>query len=193
MSAAKPQPSVAHSSDPQQRNAPVEGDRGRVATLSSWPAWFAALGAVSAAARAAASDVERERDAYERLRRARDFIDQHHHQAIDLDAIADAACFSRYHFLREFRRAFEITPHQYMTRKRIEHARELLVTSELPVTEVCLEVGFHSLGSFSRLFQRHVGHSPSRYRRTIVQSLGVPAPALLTPVPACFAAFFGAR
>ncbi|GAB4562803.1 MAG: hypothetical protein Tsb0020_11440 [Haliangiales bacterium] len=193
MSAARMQPSVDHGSEPPPGKASPESERAGGATISSWPAWFATLGAVSAAARAAASDAERERDAYERLRRARDFIDQHHHQAIDLDAIADAACFSRYHFLREFRRAFAITPHQYMTRKRIEHARELLVTSELPVTEVCFEVGFHSLGSFSRLFQRHVGRSPSRYRRTIVQSLGVPAPALLTPVPACFAAFFGAR
>ncbi|WP_428267333.1 helix-turn-helix domain-containing protein [Haliangium sp.] len=156
--------------------------------VTDWPSWFAALNQASARARAQAREV----DAYERLRRARDFIDTHYEQALDLERIAEAACFSRYHFLRSFRRAFGITPHQYMTRKRIERARELLVTTALPVTSVCLEVGFTSLGSFSSLFQRHVGHSPNRYRRVIVQSLGIPGPLPGPAIPACFASFFAA-
>ncbi|MEM9487952.1 MAG: helix-turn-helix transcriptional regulator [Myxococcota bacterium] len=105
--------------------------------------------------------------------------------------MARAACFSRYHFLRAFRREFDITPHQYLTRYRIDRARELLSTSDRPVTEICLDVGFRSLGSFSSLFQRHVGHSPTRYRRYLVQSLGIPRELARQPVPACFAAFFG--
>lgn len=152
-----------------------------------WPAWFAALNAATAQARAAALDADLEA----RLGRARAFIDAHYDQRIDLDAIAGAACLSRYHFLRSFRRAFDITPHQYLTRKRIDRAKELLQTSDLSVTEVCLEVGFHSLGSFSSLFQRHVGHAPGRYRGRLVQSLGIPGPGPGRAIPACFLSFFG--
>lgn len=152
-----------------------------------WPAWFAALNAATAQARAAARDADLEA----RLRRARAFIDAHYDQHIDLDAIARAACLSRYHFLRSFRRAFDITPHQYLTHKRIERAKELLETSNISVTEVCLEVGFQSLGSFSSLFQRHVGHSPGRYRGRLVQSLGIPGLIVGPAIPACFLSFFG--
>jgi AraC-like DNA-binding protein len=66
--------------------------------------------------------------------------------------------------LRAFRRAFHATPHEYLTRKRIERAKELLAESELTVTEICFEVGFESLGSFSTLFHKIVGWSPSIYR-----------------------------
>ena len=71
---------------------------------------------------------------------------------LDLDELARAAHFSRYHFLRAFRRAYHATPHGYLTRKRIERAKELLAQSELTVTEICFEVGFESLGSFSNWF-----------------------------------------
>ena len=85
-------------------------------------------------------------------------------QPLDLDKLARTAHFSRYHFLRAFRRAFHATPHEYLTRRRIERAKELLAESELTVTEICFEVGFESLGSFSTLFHKVVGWSPSIYR-----------------------------
>ena len=100
----------------------------------------------------------------EALWRAREFIDAHFTQPLNLDDLARTANFSRYHFLRAFRRAFHATPHEYLTRKRVERARELLAESNLTVTEICFTVGFESLGSFSSLFHKIVGWSPSIYR-----------------------------
>ena len=101
---------------------------------------------------------------HESLWRARELIDAHYTQPLDLDELARTANFSRYHFLRAFRRAFHATPHEYLTRKRIERAKELLAQSEFTVTEICFAVGFESLGSFSTLFHKVVGWSPSIYR-----------------------------
>lgn len=101
---------------------------------------------------------------HESLLRVRQFIDTAYAQPLDLDELARIANFSRYHFLRSFRRAFHVTPHEYLTRKRIERAKELLAQSELTITEICFEVGFESLGSFSTLFHKAVGWSPSIYR-----------------------------
>ena len=102
--------------------------------------------------------------AVENLERARELIDAQYTRPLNLDELARAAHFSRYHFLRAFRRAYYATPHEYITRKRIERAKELLAGSELTVTEICFEVGFESLGSFSSLFHKLVGWSPSIYR-----------------------------
>src|SRR5258705_7098359 len=100
----------------------------------------------------------------ERLNRARKFIDLCYDLPLDLNEISSHACFSRYHFLRLFRQAFNKTPHQYLTERRIERAKELLRTDDLRVTDVCFEVGFQSLGSFSSLFHKSVGHAPITYR-----------------------------
>jgi transcriptional regulator GlxA family with amidase domain len=100
----------------------------------------------------------------ESLRRARQLMDTQYEQPLDLDVLARTANLSRYHFLRAFRRAFHATPHEYLTRKRIERAKELLAQSEFTVTEICFGVGFESLGSFSTLFHKVVGWSPSIYR-----------------------------
>ena len=100
----------------------------------------------------------------ERLGRARAFIDHCYDHPLNLDQISEKACFSRYHFLRLFRQAFKKTPHQYLTERRIEKAKELLTADDLRVTDVCFEVGFQSLGSFSSLFHKWVGHAPASYR-----------------------------
>ena len=100
----------------------------------------------------------------ERLDRARSFIDHCYDHPLSLDQISEKACFSRYHFLRLFREAFNKTPHQYLIERRIEKAKELLGGDELRVTDVCFEVGFQSLGSFSTLFHRNVGQAPMTYR-----------------------------
>src|SRR5215208_5717076 len=101
---------------------------------------------------------------YKSLWRARELIDAQYSGPLDLDKLARTAHFSRYHFLRAFRRAFHATPHEYLTRKRIERSKELLAEDTLTVTEICFEVGFESLGSFSTLFHKIVGWSPSIYR-----------------------------
>jgi AraC-like DNA-binding protein len=100
----------------------------------------------------------------QRLGRAREFIDHCYDHPLNLDQISEKACFSRYHFLRLFRQAFNKTPHQYLIERRIEKAKELLSSDELRVTDVCFEVGFQSLGSFSSLFHKWVGHAPITYR-----------------------------
>ena len=119
-------------------------------------------------------------DTSQRLARARAFIDDCYHLPLDLERISGEACLSRYHFLRLFRKAFNQTPHQYLTRRRIEKAKELLACSGLTVTDVCFEVGFESLGSFSSLFNRHVGQPPIAYRaiaseRRLEQKRKIPA------------------
>lgn len=114
------------------------------------------------------------------LRRARDLIDRRYAEPLDLDALATAAGFSRYHFARTFRAAYGETPAAYLTRRRIERAKQLLAGANLTVTEVCHLVGFQSLGSFSSRFSQLVGVSPSVYRQHAVERGGPP------PVPGCF-------
>lgn len=99
-----------------------------------------------------------------RLLRARDTMDRRYPDPLDLAALARVALLSESHFLRRFRDAFGETPHRYLQRRRIERATALLRDTEQPVTEVCLAVGFTSLGSFSRTFSDVVGVSPSVYR-----------------------------
>jgi AraC-like DNA-binding protein len=111
-----------------------------------------------------------ESDVLQRLSRARDFIDHCYDHPLSLDQISSKACFSRYHFLRLFRQAFNKTPHQYLIERRIEKAKELLGSDDIRVTDVCFEVGFQSLGSFSSLFHKYVGHAPVTYREKVRES-----------------------
>jgi len=113
------------------------------------------------------------------LRRAHDLIDRDYADALDLDALAREAGYSKYHFARTFAAAYGETPRAYLTRRRVERAKSLLRTANLSVTEVCLLVGFESLGSFSSLFRRLVGQSPSAYRASSVAAGAAP------PIPGC--------
>jgi len=122
----------------------------------------------------------------ERLGRAREFIDHCYDHPLNLDQISEKACFSRYHFLRLFRQAFNKTPHQYLIERRIEKAKELLTADDLRVTDVCFEVGFQSLGSFSSLFHKWVGHAPATYRERVrARELAK------RKVPGCFLVMYG--
>jgi AraC-like DNA-binding protein len=121
-------------------------------------------------------------DVRERLSRARKFIDESYHLPLDLTEISRQACLSRYHFLRLFRDAFNTTPHQYLIQRRIEKAKELLRSRSLSITDVCFEVGFESLGSFSSLFRKRVGQPPTTYRRRERESL--------KKIPGCFIQIF---
>jgi AraC-like DNA-binding protein len=98
------------------------------------------------------------------LRRARDHIDRNYAAALDLDGLASVAGVSKYHFARCFEVAYGETPIRYLTRRRIERAQDLLRHANLTVTEICMAVGFASLGSFSARFRELVGESPSAYR-----------------------------
>jgi AraC family transcriptional regulator len=102
---------------------------------------------------------------HRRLRRARDYMESSLAEPLSLDRIAREACLSPYHFHRLFTEIFRETPHTYLRRRRLERARELLVASDLPVTEICLETGYRSPGSFSNLFRRRYGLAPRQFRR----------------------------
>ena len=113
------------------------------------------------------------------MRRARDLIDRDFADPLDLDALAREAGYSKFHFARTFALAYGETPRAYLTRRRIERAKTLLRTANLSVTEICFLVGFASLGSFSALFRRLVGQSPSAYRATSLATGSAP------PIPGC--------
>jgi AraC-like DNA-binding protein len=98
------------------------------------------------------------------LRRAKDLVDRHYAEPLDLDAMAEAAHVSRYHFARSFAETYGETPVRYLTRRRIERAQDLLRSANLTVTEICMIVGFSSLGSFSSRFRELVGETPTEYR-----------------------------
>ena len=98
------------------------------------------------------------------LRRARDHIDRHFAEPLDLDVLSGVAGVSKFHFLRLFAAAYGVTPGAYLSERRIERAQDLLRSANLTVTEVCHEVGFSSLGSFSSRFREIVGESPKEFQ-----------------------------
>jgi AraC-like DNA-binding protein len=123
---------------------------------------------------------------YRRIVQAKLFIDVKYADNIDLSNIADEAYFSKFHFIRLFKKIYGKTPHQYLTTVRIEKAMQLLRT-DIPVTEACFAVGFESASSFSGLFKRLVGTSPSAF---LLKQQKIKAQILKTPlkfVPNCFA------
>ena len=123
---------------------------------------------------------------YRRLAQAKIFIDTHYADPIDLDNIADEAYFSKFHFIRAFKTIYRKTPHQYLIAVRIDKAMELL-KADFPVSEVCYDVGFESVSSFSRLFKRMTGSTASAY---IMQQQEIKENIALSPlsfIPACFA------
>jgi AraC-like DNA-binding protein len=95
---------------------------------------------------------------------ARAYLDSNYTSAITIQEVSQKAALSPYHFIRLFCRVYKKTPHQYLIQRRIERAKELLRSSDLSITEICLEVGFESLGSFSTRFRKDTGLSPSEYR-----------------------------
>ncbi len=99
-----------------------------------------------------------------RLRRARDRMDRDYTQPLDVPTLAREALMSPGHFSRSFRAAYGETPYGYLMTRRIERAKALLRRGDLSVTDVCVEVGCTSLGSFSARFSELVGMSPSAYR-----------------------------
>ncbi|MBX3234271.1 MAG: helix-turn-helix transcriptional regulator [Labilithrix sp.] len=100
-----------------------------------------------------------------RISRARAVLEGEDDAASIAD-VARRAGISPYHFIRVFEAAFGVTPHRYRTGARLERARRLLAGGA-SVTRVCMELGFSSVGSFSAMFARHLGESPSRYQRRV--------------------------
>ncbi len=117
---------------------------------------------------------------------ARLFIDDHFCEEIDLTNISGEACFSKFHFIRLFKSIYGTTPHQYVIRKRMQASKELL-KSGYTVSETCLSVGFQSLSSFTGLFTRFAGMSPSSFRKVHLLRRALIKEAPLQFIPNCFA------
>ena len=99
-----------------------------------------------------------------RLLRARDAMDRAYAEPLDVRAVAAVAHVSEAHFIRSFRACFGETPHRYLQGRRVERSMFLLRETDRTVTDVCFDVGFSSLGTFSRTFREIVGEAPSEYR-----------------------------
>jgi AraC-like DNA-binding protein len=99
-----------------------------------------------------------------RMLRSRDAIDRAYAEPLDIPRLAEVAAVSEAHFIRTFRATFGETPHRYLQRRRVERAMFMLRETERNITEICLDVGFNSLGTFSRTFSEIVGKTPTDYR-----------------------------
>jgi AraC-like DNA-binding protein len=128
-------------------------------------------------------------DLYRRIVQAKLFIDGNYAERIDAGEIADEACYSKFHFIRTFKSIYGKTPHQYLTAVRVEKAKELLEEG-VSVTEACFAVGFDSLGSFTGLFKRRAGVTPSEYQRQRLERQAEIRSEPLRFIPGCFAAQF---
>jgi len=124
-------------------------------------------------------------EGFKQLCRGRDMLAAMHDEPLSIRSIARELNASPFHFIRQFEAVFGLTPHQFRMRYRLDRAKLLLAKGQHSVTEVCMEVGFSSLGSFSSLFARRFGQPPSVYQRRarrMVQVPGAFAPALF---PGC--------
>jgi AraC-like DNA-binding protein len=108
--------------------------------------------------------------------RSRDAMDRAYAQHLDLTNLSNIAHVSEAHFIRTFKATFGETPHRYLQRRRVERAMFLLRETDRNVTDICLDVGFGSLGTFSRTFSDIVGDTPTEYRNR----------KLVFAVPTCF-------
>jgi AraC-like DNA-binding protein len=122
-------------------------------------------------------------DTRRRLSLSRDILESEQTPA-PIASVARRAGVSPYHFIRLFEATFGTTPHRYRSGVRLERARRLLAGGT-PVTDVCMELGFSSLGSFSSMFTRRVGEAPSRYQRRVRASIQVPADLVRLFAPSC--------
>jgi AraC-like DNA-binding protein len=111
-----------------------------------------------------------------RMLRARDAMDRTFAEPLCIPRLAEIAEVSEAHFIRTFSATFGETPHRYLQRRRVERAMFLLRTGERSITDICFDVGFSSLGTFSRTFHDIVGESPTTFRKR----------GRMPAVPTCF-------
>jgi AraC-like DNA-binding protein len=116
-------------------------------------------------------------DVLTRLSRARDMLCEVRDERLTVERIARKVGLSKFQLIRQFKAVFGETPHQVRIHAQLDLARQMLIVSDAPVTEICCAVGFSSLGTFSTLFARRVGASPSAFRRK-ARAHGQPAGTL---------------
>ncbi|MFH1728495.1 MAG: AraC family transcriptional regulator [Pseudomonadota bacterium] len=104
----------------------------------------------------------------EQITLALNYIRDNLPEKLKLKEIAKYSALSQFHFNRIFKKVMQKTPFEYITDKRIKKAKSLLENPCLNVTEISMQVGFESVQSFSNLFRKKVGLSPSQYRKKIL-------------------------
>ncbi len=119
------------------------------------------------------------------LLRARDLVDTHFHEPVDVTRLARVAGMSRAHFSRQFRREFGQSPHAYLLTRRLERAATLLRTTDRSVADICIDVGLRSVGSFTSSFGRTFGMTPTAYRAV------APPAATMALIPSCVLRAYG--
>jgi AraC-like DNA-binding protein len=127
---------------------------------------------------------------YKRIVQAKLFIDSHFSENIDVTNIADEACFSKYHFIRLFKSIYGKTPHHYLTQVRVDKARLLLAQGNT-IMDVCLSIGFDSPTSFTAVFKKVVGKTPSVFQNDQKAKQQAINANPLSAVPNCFAESHG--
>ena len=123
---------------------------------------------------------------YKRIVQAKLFIDTNYADFIDLNNIADEACFSKFHFIRLFKTIYGHTPHQYLIRVRIENAKRFLQKGQ-SVSDTCMNVGFDSVSSFAALFKRYTRMGPALYKKHFQKREAEIKNTPLMFIPNCFA------
>ena len=123
---------------------------------------------------------------YRRIVQSKMFIDDNFDEHIDVECISDQACFSKYHFIRVFKKIYGKTPHRYLSSVRIEKAKQLL-KEDISVTGACFAVGFDSVSSFTGLFKRAVGRTPLAYQLQQHHLKAETSKVPLKFIPNCFA------
>ncbi len=124
-------------------------------------------------------------DIYQRIAAAKVYIDDNYQEDIDLKQVSKQAFLSRFHFHRLFRQVYKRTPLQYITQKRLDKAKNLLSENKT-VTDVCNEIGFESIGSFSVLFKKEIGFAPQYYRNMAYKKKMEQAAQPKKAIPHCF-------
>ncbi len=121
---------------------------------------------------------------YRRIVKAKLFIDSNFREKINLDEIAEEASFSRFHFIRLFKESYGSTPHQYLISLRLNEAEKLMQNPDLRIYDICLAVGFESVGTFTTLFRKVYGISPGARQNEIIRKNSQPS---VSKIPGCFA------
>src|SRR5215510_3175633 len=131
------------------------------------------------------------RDVLIRLCHARDLLRQTDYDMPSVRQVAKEVGMSPYHFTHLFRAVFGETPKQCQLNARLEKAKYLLLRADASVTEISLETGFSSLGTFSYVFARRVGMSPTLYRKKIRALVGASGELPIDSIPGCFSLMCG--
>ena len=127
---------------------------------------------------------------FRRLSIGRDYIADNYLETFSLADAANNSFMSPFHFSRVFKEIYGETPNEFLIRLRIEKAKEMLITENYSVSEICERVGYMSLGSFSSLFLKHVGIPPTSYRRTLWRLSSEPFRYPSQVIPSCYAYHF---